>query len=125
MPVDDINSALILASLSGRVVDIALPATFGIPDLVEAGALLALDDYRTRHSPSHEERSLFALGDVYDNKLFGYQTDGDVYVTFYNRRVLEHPKLRASVRTALRPTPATGTHLAGTEPAAGGVSQPV
>ena len=87
-PVDDINTRMFLeASLSKGTYDIALPATFGIPDLVEAGAITDLSDYSNRYQPvNFQEDSLYTIGDYYRGKHYGYQTDGDTYLMFYNRR---------------------------------------
>lgn len=96
VPVDDINSRLILAAATGQQYDVALPATFGIPDLVEAGALQPLDRYQVAiETDQASERSMFWLGDYYNDKLYGFQTDGDVYVMFYNREILHNPDMSA------------------------------
>ena len=36
--------------------------------------------------------ALFSLGDYYRGSLYGYQTDGDAYLMFYNRDWLEDPE---------------------------------
>ena len=47
--VDQINAELMLNSVLGEAkYDVALPATFGVADLVAAGAIHALDDYAAR-----------------------------------------------------------------------------
>ena len=89
---DDINAALMLeAILPEMQIDVALPATFGIPDLTEAGAILPLDglarDFGTSEAPH--------MADRYDNRLWGFQTDGDVYLMFYHKGMLEDPEQRA------------------------------
>lgn len=91
-PVDDINTRMFLESrLSDGTYDIALPATFGIPDLAEAGAIAELDEYAARYQPlDFQENALYTIGDYYRGKLYGYQTDGDAYLMFYNRRFLEN-----------------------------------
>lgn len=91
-PVDDINTQMIIDKLSnaGRF-DLALPATFGLPDLIEAGTLLNLDDLAARYAPADFQRdALFSIGDYYKGSLYGYQTDGDTYLMFYNRSWLEN-----------------------------------
>ena len=90
-PVDDINTRMLLdARLSEDSYDIALPATFGIPDLVEAGAIASLDEFSLKYQPtSFQQNSLYTIGDYYRGKLYGYQTDGDTYLMFYNRKFLE------------------------------------
>lgn len=89
-PVDDINSHLLLGRLTGkRQYDLALPATYGIPDLVEAGAIASLDNYAARYEPAaFREQSLYNVGDTYRGQLYGYQADGDVYLMFYNASFL-------------------------------------
>ncbi len=91
--VDDINTQMIIDTLSGTgSFDLALPATFGLPDLVEAGALLNLDDLAERYAPDDfQQAALFSVGDYYKDSLYGYQTDGDTYLMFYNRPWLENP----------------------------------
>lgn len=95
-PVDDINTRLLLSTASGSAVtDLALPATFGIPDLVEAGALAKLNDFAQRYEPQgFQAQSLYSAGDYYKGNLYGYQTDGDTYMMFYNRDMLDHPDWR-------------------------------
>lgn len=89
--VDDINTKMLLAAAQDiSDYDIALPATFGIPDLVEAGALYDLSDYAAKYEPLvNYQPSLYALGDSYKGKKYGYQTDGDTYVMFYNKSWLD------------------------------------
>ncbi len=84
---DEISAEMILASrIRNRSFDVAIPATFGIADLVEGGAIAALDDFARKYEPpSLMKRSIYTLGDRYQNRLYGYQTDGDAYVMFYNR----------------------------------------
>ncbi|MFT5506333.1 MAG: multiple sugar transport system substrate-binding protein [Gammaproteobacteria bacterium] len=98
VPVDDINTRLFLATrLSDPSFDIALPATFGIPDLAEAGAILPIDDLSTRYQPNnYYDDALYGIGDFYRGKHYGYQTDGDCYLMFYNRRFLDDEANRKS-----------------------------
>ena len=71
--------------------DIALPATFGIPDLVESGALLPLDKLDAEYGNAlGSHSSLYDHGDSFLGKRYGFQTDGDVYVMFYRRSWLEN-----------------------------------
>lgn len=90
--VDEINTHLLIETLSdGSRYDVALPATFGVPDLVSAGALLNLDEYAARYEPEgYRDDALFSLGDYHKGKLYGYQTDGDVYLMFYNKSFIEN-----------------------------------
>ncbi|MFK7794004.1 MAG: ABC transporter substrate-binding protein [Gammaproteobacteria bacterium] len=88
---DEINSKIMAQSLSNNTYfDIALPATFGLPDLVEAGAIRDLTDYAAKYEPEDYRTSmLYPIGDYYKNKFYGYQTDGDTYLMFYNKAWLE------------------------------------
>ena len=90
VPVDDINTRLILDKQLNRMdYDIALPATFGVPDLVEAGAIIDTTDFKTRYEPTElESGSFYTLGDYYGSRFYGYQTDGDAYLMFYNRKLV-------------------------------------
>ncbi len=92
--VDDINTKMMLGAAQDiSDYDIALPATFGIPDLVEAGALYDLSNFAAKYEPLIGYKpSLYALGDNYKGKKYGYQTDGDTYVMFYNKAWLESDK---------------------------------
>lgn len=89
--VDDINTQILLETAkSGTSFDLALPATFGIPELVEEGALQNLDALAQEFEPpDYQATSLFTIGDYYKGSLYGYQTDGDTYLAFYNRPWLE------------------------------------
>ncbi|WNO10715.1 ABC transporter substrate-binding protein [Teredinibacter sp. KSP-S5-2] len=89
--VDDINTKILLESLGHKhSFDIGLPATFGIPDLVEANALLDISDYAEQYEPQlGYTSSLYDLGDKYKGKKYGYQTDGDIYLMFYNKSFLQ------------------------------------
>ncbi|MEM8812711.1 MAG: extracellular solute-binding protein [Pseudomonadota bacterium] len=93
-PLDDINSSILLSKLTGLSdFDVALPATFGIPDLAEAGALYDLDGFAAQYEPADfQKRSLYSIGDYYKGRLYGYQTDGDVYLMFYNQAFLDNPE---------------------------------
>ncbi len=92
-PVDDINTELTLQALSGAsTYDVALPASFGLPDLASSGAILPLSDYAHAHEPpGFRQRSLYRVGDSFDSQVFGFQADGDVYLMFYNKRFLSDP----------------------------------
>lgn len=93
-PVDEINSRMVIDTISAtNSFDLALPATFGLPDLVEAGALANLDGFSAKYEPfDFQTDALFSLGDYYKDSLYGYQTDGDAYLMFYNRDWLDDPE---------------------------------
>ncbi len=89
--VDDINTKLMLEQMAERKpYDVALPATFGIPELAEGGALLDISDFAATYEPSAlRARSLYTIGDSYDGRLYGFQADGDAYLMFYNKPWLD------------------------------------
>ena len=93
-PVDTISARMIVDTLSGGgACDLALPATFNLPDLVEAGVVVNLDGYAAKYEPADfRSGALFPLGDRYKGNLYGYQTDGDAYMMFYHRDWLEDPE---------------------------------
>lgn len=85
VPLGEINQKILLEAVSrSGSFDIALPATFGIPDLAASGILVNLDEYASLYQPDRfQEDALFPAGDYYKGSLYGYQTDGDTYVMFY------------------------------------------
>lgn len=89
---DEINAKILAQSLSNETYfDIALPATFGLPDLIEAGSIRDLDEFADRYEPTKfYDDMLYAIGDSYKSKFYGYQTDGDTYMMFYNQEWLEN-----------------------------------
>lgn len=91
-PYDEINTDLALGALVGeQSYDLALPATFGLPDLVAAGAILPLTDYARHHEPKgFRDGILFGVGDSFDDEIYGFQTDGDTYLMFYNTDFLNN-----------------------------------
>ena len=97
VPFDDVSSVLTLGWLSGESeIDVALPATFALPDLVEVGALMPFDDLAAEFEPPGlVEGMLYDTGNQYEGKRFGYQTDGDIYTLFLNKRLFEDGALRA------------------------------
>lgn len=100
VPVDEINIELILQARSSQSsFDVALPATFGLPDLVEANAIAPLNDLAERFEPAgFSDGYLYRKGDYYQGNLYGYQTDGDVYLLFYNKRMLNNPREQAAYK---------------------------
>lgn len=94
VPLGEINQKVLLEAVSKTgSFDIALPATFGIPDLVESGILVNLDQYAGKYEPEgFQEDALYSIGDYYKGSLYGYQTDGDTYVMFYNKDWLDNPE---------------------------------
>jgi len=90
---DDIASEIRVGQVlgaSGKPVDIALPATYSIADLVAGDYIENLTDFAAQYEPAFfSEEMLYTLGDRYLGQLYGYQTDGDAYVMFYNQRLLD------------------------------------
>lgn len=86
-----ISSEMILeSSLKGRdqKIDVALPATYGIPDLVEKKSIIDLTEFASRFEPKdYWDDVLYNRGDFYKGRFYGYQTDGDVYLMFYNKNI--------------------------------------
>lgn len=99
--VDLINAKMLADELAGsNTFDIALPATFGLPDLVDANALLPLNDLASRYAASiGSTDSLYSLGDTVLGEKYGFQTDGDVYVMFYRKSWLESEANKAAYKT--------------------------
>lgn len=92
VPLGEITQKILLESVAKTgAFDLALPATFGIPDLAESGILVNLDKYAVKYEPEgFQDDALFSTGDYYKGSLYGYQTDGDTYVMFYNKEWLEN-----------------------------------
>ncbi|MEM7516650.1 MAG: transcriptional antiterminator, partial [Planctomycetota bacterium] len=90
VPVDQVNTHLMVASLSKRdTFHLALPATFGIPDLAETGCILPMDVWAEKYeTPGFRASEIYSIGDFYKGKLYGYQTDGDAYLMFYRSELL-------------------------------------
>lgn len=93
VPLGEINQKVLLEAVSrAGSFDLALPATFGMPDLAESGIIVNLDDFAAKYEPSdYQEDALYTIGDYYKGSLYGYQTDGDTYLMFYNKPWLEDP----------------------------------
>lgn len=94
--VDNINSDLSLDALSQtNSFDLALPATFGIPDLAAAGILRPLTDFSATYEPADfRDQFLYPTGDSFDGDTYGFQADGDTYLMFYNKEMLENADTR-------------------------------
>lgn len=94
VPLDEITEEILLEAEARKgSFDVALPATFGLPDLVESGILTNLDKYAGKYEPVDlQEDSLYTIGDYYKGSLYGYQTDGDTYMMFYLKDWLDDPE---------------------------------
>lgn len=93
IPLEDINTHLMLRAFTDdEPYDVALPATFGLPDLVNAKAIMPLSDFAQVHEPAGLRSGiLYEVGDTFDEEIYGFQTDGDSYVMFYNASMLNNP----------------------------------
>ena len=91
VPLGEISQKVLLEAVSkSGSFDLALPATFSIPDLAESGILVNLDQFAQKYEPSdYQKDALYTIGDYYKGSLYGYQTDGDTYLMFYNKPWLE------------------------------------
>lgn len=91
VPNGEISQKVLLEAVSrSGSFDIALPASFGVPDLAESGILVNLDQFAQKYEPADfQTDSLYTIGDYYKGSLYGYQTDGDTYMMFYNKSWLD------------------------------------
>jgi multiple sugar transport system substrate-binding protein len=94
VPLGEINQKMLLEAVAKTgAFDLALPATFGIPDLVESGILVNLDKYAAKYQPDgFQSDALYSIGDFYKDSFYGYQTDGDTYLMFYLKEWLDNPE---------------------------------
>ncbi len=93
VPVDDINARMTIDGLTGLLnFDFALPATFGIPDLISAGVVRPFDQIRQgMRMSTPTDTGLYEIGDFFGGERYGFQTDGDVYLMFYRADMLDDP----------------------------------
>jgi len=74
--------------------DIALPATYALPDLVVGDAVVPLDILISKYEPAGFRDGVFySTGDGFEGTTYGFQTDGDAYGMFYNQGFL-HDRVR-------------------------------
>lgn len=93
---DEISSEILLTNILGspkKDIDVALPATYSIPDLAEADAILDLDEFCKKHAATIPDLGYYPNGNKYSEKFYGFQTDGDVYLMFYNLKLLHNHSL--------------------------------
>jgi multiple sugar transport system substrate-binding protein len=89
----NLNTQITLLAMTrtGRF-DVALPTTNGLPDLASSGVIRPLDDFVARHEPAGlRDAVLFSVAERFDGKVYGFQTDGDVYLMYYKRSMLRDP----------------------------------
>ena len=90
----NISNTMIKTAIIGNdkdAFDIAIPATFSIPDLVEAGVLANLDQLAEKFGIPSGEQSLYRQGDDYLGSLYGMQSSGDAFLMFLRKSWLENP----------------------------------
>ena len=94
---EELNTELYLDALTGTdAYDVALPATFGLPDLVASGAILPISRYVEKYEPpAFRDGIIFGTGDDFDGETYGFQTDGDAYTMFYHKDMLQDPQEQA------------------------------
>ena len=94
VPLGEINQKVLLESVSkAGSFDLALPASFGIPDLAESGILVNLSPYVSKYEPEgYTDSIIYKTANYYKGTFYGYETDGDAYVMFYRRDWLEDPQ---------------------------------
>jgi multiple sugar transport system substrate-binding protein len=94
VPLDQINQKVLLEAVSKTgAFDIALPASFGMPDLVTSGILVNLDELAEKYEPDDYQKDyLYTIANYYKGSLYGYETDGDGYVMFYLKDWLDDPE---------------------------------
>ncbi len=94
---ESLNTQIALEVMAGESqFDVALPATFGVADLVASDVLLPLDAFVFEYEPrAFREGTLYSIGDSFDQKIYGFQADGDAYLMFYHKDMLEDPDERA------------------------------
>ena len=89
-PRDEINTYILLGNMKkAGELDVVLPSTFGLPDLIETKAIVDLSDYVTKHEPDvHTKKFLYSVANQYKKKDYAYSADGDVSMMYYNTRFL-------------------------------------
>jgi multiple sugar transport system substrate-binding protein len=94
VPNGEISQKVLLEAVSkAGSFDIALPAGFSIPDLAASGILVNLDKLAQKHEPAGFRQSiLYSASQFYKGNFYGYNTDGDTYLTFYRKDWIEDPK---------------------------------
>jgi multiple sugar transport system substrate-binding protein len=94
VPLGEINQKVLLEAVSkAGSFDIALPASFGIPDLAESGILVDLDQFAAKYEPEgYQDSIIYKTANYYKGNFYGYETDGDAYVMFYHKDWIDDPE---------------------------------
>ncbi len=72
--------------------DLALPASFALPDIAESGVVVDLTDLAQKYRPDDGVagcQMLYPIANYYKGRLYGFGTDGDTYMMFYRKDLLE------------------------------------
>ena len=90
----DVGGELMLQHMSGNGPwDVALPATIELPDLIASGAIAPIPVQALRDP---DDGAIYGHGDIFDGRRYGYQTDGDQQILFFNRAILDDPAISKS-----------------------------
>lgn len=92
---DSISNYMLKTSLLGKAsdsFDLAIPPTFAIPDLAEAGVIADLSATAEKVGMRQNIQSLYSLGDEYQGNLYGLQSSGDTYLLFLRKSWLLDPE---------------------------------
>lgn len=95
--IDMVNADLMLDAMLGEGrFDVALPATYALPDLIAAKAIIPVEALGEKYKPLLKGRSsLYDIGNRYAEQRYGFQTDGDSYLLFLNQNWLRDPDQQA------------------------------
>ncbi len=116
VPYEQINTHIILSAMAQNAeFDLSLPATFALPDLIESSALEKLDRFAAKYEPEYFRNNiLYSMGDYYKRHFYGYQTDGDTYLMFYNKAWLQDVTEKRKFEKKVWPSPENPKNMART-----------
>lgn len=106
---DDINTRLAEDTLvDAQEYDVALPATFGLPDLVSTGAIQPFGPFMAAFPEAYSgAMHLYPYGDRFSDDWYGFQTDGDVYLLFLREDIAAEARASGIAAFAGNATPAS------------------
>ena len=81
------------AATKSGAFDIALAVTHGVPDFAESGAFVDLTEFAKQYNPDRDAKgchALYNVGDFYQGRLYGLCADGDTYLMFYRKDLLDN-----------------------------------
>jgi multiple sugar transport system substrate-binding protein len=79
--------------------DLALPASFGLPDIAESGVIVDLTEFAEKYKLDGGTagcQMLYPIANYYRGRLYGLGTDGDTYMMFYRKDLLDDPQEQKS-----------------------------